>query len=570
VTIRVDSPCDLTIRALVDPDGIQGEMEERHLDPPGRDEEAADGSMRWTSLGGRARCGIAYVTEFLGDADAQKVRQEWGDQSALATDYRLRARTGRAYRLRQIACLVPDTLHHDPDRAAVRLAARAKDDGFDALRAENTVEWDELWKARVLVEARDDRWQRLADAAFFYLNASVHPSAPASTSIYGLAQWHDYHYYYGHVMWDVETFSVPPLLLTQPEAAEGLLAFRTDTIESARQNARLHGRRGLQFPWESSPIDGQEAAPGAGRASWHEDHVSLDVARAFSDYAHVTGDRRFLAEDASRILYGVADWITSRVTRRGPRFEIEKTMGIAERRQATDNDAFTVLSAKQVLREAIHCAQRLGHDTPDAWHEVEAGLDVRPSAATGAILSHDGFNPNEEKGATPGPLAALFPGWWEMSPDVERATLDYYLDIAPGYIGSPMLSPFYGVWAAWRGDRRLALQMYEQGYAELVGPRFLQTLEQSPTRYPEKPRSGPFFANLGGFLMGLMYGLPAIRIGPDEPATWPTRPVILPEGWRSIEIERAWVRAKPVRIIAEHGADRALIEATKEERNRAA
>src|ERR1700748_3943433 len=28
---------------------------------------------------------------------------------------------------------------------------------------------------------------------------------------------HDYHYYYGHVMWDIETFSVLPLMLLQPE-----------------------------------------------------------------------------------------------------------------------------------------------------------------------------------------------------------------------------------------------------------------------------------------------------------------------------------------------------------------
>jgi hypothetical protein len=183
------------------------------------------------------------------------------------------------------------------------------------------------------------------------------------------------------------------------------------------------------------------------------------------------------------------------------------------------------------------------------------------------ILTHDGFHPNEEKGSTPGPLAALFPLWWDMAPEVERATLDYYLDKAPGYIGSPMLSPLYGVWAAWRGDRRLARRLYEEGYADLVGPRFLQTLEMSPEKFPDKPPSGPFFANLGGFLMGLMYGLPAIRLGPGEPETWPSRPVVLPDGWRSIEVERAWIRNRPARIVAEHGAERAVIEmgTTKQE-----
>lgn len=568
-SVRVDSACDLVVRAKVDPDGIHGRMEERYLDPPGREEEAADGSMRWLASGGMARCGIAYVTDFVGDADAERVRQDWGLQSALATDYRFRAQPGRTYRLRQISSLVTDVLHHDPDREAVRLASRAGHDGFDEIRRENQVEWRELWKGRVLIDAPDERWQALADAAFFYLNASVHPSAPASTSIYGLAYWHDYHYYYGHVMWDVETFSLPPLLFSQPDAARGLLEFRTQTIGAARSNAKVNGRRGLQFPWESGPINGEEVAPGAGEASWHEDHVSLDVARAFAEYAHATGDRRFLAEDASRILYGVADWITSRVSRSARGFEFRKSMGIAERKEATDNDAFTVLSAKTVLREAIDCAQRLGHSVGEAWAEVEAGLDVRPNRRN-VILSHDGFRPNEEKGATPGPLAGLFPVWWELSPDVERATIDYYLDLAPGYIGSPMLSALYGVWAAWIGDRQRSLRLFEEGYADLIMGRFLQTLEQSAEKFPEKPPSGPFFANLGGFLMSLMFGLPAIRVGPGEPGTWPSRQVVLPEGWRSIEIERAWVRMKPTRIVAEHGAERAVIETTGAKRRRAA
>jgi len=95
-------------------------------------------------------------------------------------------------------------------------------------------------------------------------------------------------------------------------------------------------------------------------------------------------------------------------------------------------------------------------------------------------------------------------------------------------------------------------------------------LEVSATRYPEKPQAGPFFANLGAFLMGLTYGLPGIRLGPGEPHEWACRPVVLPEGWRSIEIERAWVRMQPARIVARHGAERAAIELSGQRRRRAA
>jgi hypothetical protein len=473
----------------------------------------------------------------------------------------LRARPGRTYRLRQIASLVPSVVHHDPDHAAVRLASRAVDHGFEALRADNRRAWEELWKGRVLIDAAgDDRWQALADAAFFYLNGSTHPSAPSSTSMYGLAQWNDYHYYYGHVMWDIEAFTLPPLLMLQPDAARSLLEYRVRTMDAARGNAKMHGRRGLQFPWESGPQHGEEAAPGAGRASWHEDHVSVDVAWAFAQYAHASGDGRFLSEDASRVLYGVADWVTSRVTPVNGHFEFKKAMGIAERRLATDNDAYTIMAARTVLCEAIACAERLGQPVLPAWRTVADGLEVARMTRSKAIRTHDGFNPGEEKGSTPGPLAGLFPLWYDVPADVATDTLDYYLKLAPGYIGSPMLSALYGVWACWAGDRRLAARLYEEGYADLVAGRFLQTLEQSPTKFPDSPRSGPFFANLGGFLMGLIYGLPGIRLGPGPVETWPARPVVLPAGWKSIEVERAWVRMKPARIVADHGAARASIE----------
>ena len=162
----------------------------------------------------------------------------------------------------------------------------------------------------------------------------MHPSAPASTSIYGLATWRNYHYYYGHVMWDIESFCVPPLLATQPDAAETLLEFRLQTLRAARGNAKLHGRRGIQFPWESGPLHGEEASPGMGHASWHEDHVSLDIAMAFAQFAHATGDRPFLADGASRVLYGVADWIASRVTPHARRLRLAPNDGHRRARDA--------------------------------------------------------------------------------------------------------------------------------------------------------------------------------------------------------------------------------------------
>ncbi|MEA2676432.1 MAG: hypothetical protein QOJ81_573 [Chloroflexota bacterium] len=570
VSVRVSAPCELKLRAQVDDSEIPGRMVRRNLRIPGLDEDGPDGSLSWAALGGESQVGIAYITTFGGDSNVRREVRDLGIEGQLSTEYAVRARQGRPYRMTQIVSLVPSVLNKDPDRAATRLVCRAAADGFDALREENRLEWDEHWRGRILIDSREDRWQQLADAAFYYLNSSVHPSAPASTSMYGLAQWIDYHYYYGHVMWDIEFFCVPSLLFSQPEAAHSLLEYRTQTLRAARSNAKLMGRRGLQFPWESGPSNGEESAPGNGRAAWYEDHVSLDVAWAFSQYAHATGDERFLRDSAAPVLYGIADWIASRVTRVRSGFAFEQTMGIAERQQPSINDAFTVMGAMTVLDEAIATAERLGSQVPSSWRQVRAGLRLPRHTRTGAILSSDGFRPSQEKGATPGPLAGIFPLGHELDGSVEQATLDYYLRLAPQYIGSPMLSPLYGVWAAWAGDRALARELLQRGYADMVGGLFEQTLEYSPAHDPDQTRSGPFFANMGGFLTSLTLGFTGIRIGPAEPETWPSRPVTLPTGWRAIEIERAWIRGEPRRIVARHGAPRARIEPAAAQDRRAA
>src|ERR1700709_360728 len=117
-------------------------------------------------------------------------------------------------------------------------------------------------------------------------------------------------------MWDIETFWVPPLIFLQPDAAQGILDHRIRNLESARSNARLMGRRGLQFPWESAPSSGEEAAPMPGPAACRDDQVSWDIARALARCADVTGDDAVLRDKAWPVLSGVAEWTKSRVTKR--------------------------------------------------------------------------------------------------------------------------------------------------------------------------------------------------------------------------------------------------------------
>src|SRR5207245_10946182 len=163
----------------------------------------------------------------------------------------------------------------EPHRQAARLAAVGAKLGFDRLRKENREAWADLWRGRVILSGAGPRWQALADAAFYYLHASAHASSLFSTSMFGLAFWPNYHYYRGHVMWDIEAFTFPTLLLTAPEAAYALLEYRAQRLRAAERNAALHGYRGLQFPWASGPGHGAEVIRLSAPHLYFEQDVSV-------------------------------------------------------------------------------------------------------------------------------------------------------------------------------------------------------------------------------------------------------------------------------------------------------
>jgi hypothetical protein len=500
--------------------------------------------------------GVSYSTEFIGGDEVTCSKVEEG-QAPLGTQYHFRADPGRTYRLRQIAAMVPSGVHRQPEAEAIRLVAEGCARGFDAVQADNRAAWEQLWRSRIMLHGAGDRWQALADAAHFYMQSSVHPSSASSVHIFGLARWSNYNYYHGHVMWDVETFALPPLLLLQPRAARSILDFRSRMLEAARLNARLRGYQGILYPWESDPQFGEEATPGMATGAVYEQHVNMDVALGFARYVHATGDEWYLRDHGWPVIRGVAQWICDRVEPTDRGFEIRRTMGIAERKEPTDNVAFVNMAASMALREASSAARRLDLEAPAEWDEIARCLVIPTDGDR--ILSHDGYRPDEEKGETPDPLAGIFPVNYPVDESAERATIKFYLDIADKYVGSPMLSALYGAWACRIGDRERALQLFEEGYARFVSDRFMNTHEYRDDRFPDQPVAGPFFANIGGFLMSLLYGLPRIQLGPGEPDSWLHGPIVLPTGWEAIEVERVWVRGQPMRLVARHGDERASL-----------
>lgn len=560
VAVTVDRPLTLVLTGSVNHEGVPGRMLERSTQTPGTDQPVCDGWMLWETRGGLSTCGTAFVTSFTGPGSVERSLERFDETAPLRTKYKVDAQPGARYVLRQMTALVASAFHSQPHRQATRQVGAARIKGWDRLREENRERWRDLWRSRILIDADDARWQELADAAFFYLHSSAHISSLFSTAMFGLAFWPNYHYYQGHVMWDIEAFAHLPLALAQPDTGRSLLEFRFQNLEAAELNAGLHGYDGTQFPWAAGPRRGEEAIRSNAPQLGFEQHVNMCVALAFARQVHITGDDDYLRERAWPVLEGVARWISSRLSPVPGGLGMKEVIGIAEAQRPVDNNAYVNMAAAVALREAAHCAERLGRGADArAWRGLADHIWLPMDGDV--ILSYQGFDPkrHDVAASTPEPLFALFPFGYPVSPAVEQATLRFHLDRVEPYIGHPMLCSQLGVWAARLGDRERALDLLQRGYADYINAPFSETDEFSRTRHPDRPVVGPMTANVGGFLTTLLAGFPGLRISAEDPCKWPERPVVLPAGWRSIEVERLWLRGRPARLRAEHGAERSEI-----------
>jgi hypothetical protein len=358
-------------------------------------------------------------------------------------------------------------------------------------------------------------------------------------------------------MWDIETFAVPPLLLVEPESARSILDYRARHLDAARLNARLAGWKGALFPWESCPIHGEEVTPGSSAPT--KSHVALDVALAFAAFVHATGDQDYLRRSAWPVIHDVAEFVESRTERTQRGFELRDMTGPAEADPPRNNNAFVNMAARVLIGEAMAFAKQLGEQPRRRWAEL-AECIVLPRVGHGRhIPNYDDYRIDQLKAGTPESAAGIFPVGFRVPANVERATFQYAVDEqAPRYVGTAMLSAFLAYYATRIGRPDQAAELLESGYGDFINEPYLET-DEFTRQAPEQPRTGPMFANIGGYLTTLLYGYPGLRLGPDEPATWAERDVVLPGAWKAIHVERLWMRGEEWSLAAEAGSPSATL-----------
>jgi hypothetical protein len=338
-----------------------------------------------------------------------------------------------------------------------------------------------------------------------------------------------------------------------------MLDYRSRMLPAARNTALLHGYAGAQFPWQSMS-HGYEVTP-----TWvdglSEQHINLDVAFAFTQYVHATGDEQFLRQQAWPVLEGVAEWIASRVVKTDRGYEICHIEGIDEGTLNVNNNSYINMVSTVILREAQGFARRLGIQPPPEWGEIERKLFIPIDEQAKVILKNDRHR-LKDTAVGMETVSAFFPLTYRPADEeVERATIWCCLESVRPFMHYPFIPALVGVFAARLGDRKFSAELFTAGMADFVVDPFMMFCEfGGPEVHDRAPVGTPFLTAPGSFLMACLYGLPGLQLGPGEPESWFKYPVAMPELWEGVEVDQIWVRGRPARLTARHGDKRASIE----------
>jgi alpha,alpha-trehalose phosphorylase len=270
----------------------------------------------------------------------------------------------------------------------------AKQSGWDGLLADQRAYLDDFWdRADVEIDGDTEVQQAVRFALFHVLQAGARAESRAIPAKGLTGPGYD-----GHAFWDTETFVLPVLTLTTPEASAHALRWRHSTLPLALDRAAQLGLKGAAFPWRT--IAGQECSGywPAGTAAFH---VNADIADAVVRYVDATDDKAFERGVGMELLVQTARLWRSLGHHDGQgRFHIDGVTGPDEYSAIADNNVYTNLMAQQNLVAAAEAAKRhpnrareLGVDSEEAasWRDAAEQMFIPYDERLGVHPQADGF-----------------------------------------------------------------------------------------------------------------------------------------------------------------------------------
>jgi alpha,alpha-trehalose phosphorylase len=248
-------------------------------------------------------------------------------------------------------------------------------------------------RADVQIDGDDDVQQAVRFGLFHVLQATCRAERRAIPAKGLTGPGYD-----GHSFWDTETFVLPVVTYTWPEATRDALRWRHSTLDIARENAVGMGLSGAAFAWRT--IVGQECSAywPAGEAAFH---INADIAYAVIRQVEATGDVDFEREVGLELLVETARlWMSLGDVDAAGLFRIDGVTGPDEYSALADNNVYTNLMAQRNLEGAANAAvrhpdvaDRLGvtADEITGWRDAAKNMTIPYDGVAGIHPQAEGF-----------------------------------------------------------------------------------------------------------------------------------------------------------------------------------
>ena len=172
-------------------------------------------------------------------------------------------------------------------------------------------------------------------------------------------------------------YVLPVFVYTDSELAKQLLNYRYDTLDDARDRAKVLGHmKGALYPWRT--INGKEASTyfPLGTAQYH---INADIAYAFKLYLDITGDDQYLIDRAAEVLVETARvWadVGCFAECKDNKYCICSVTGPDEYNAIVDNNFYTNLMARENIRSAMWALDRMKSLDEDAYNKLVEKLEL--------------------------------------------------------------------------------------------------------------------------------------------------------------------------------------------------
>jgi alpha,alpha-trehalose phosphorylase len=264
------------------------------------------------------------------------------------------------------------------DQVAAALAG-ARHTGWDGFVAQQRAYLDDFWeRADIEVDGDEELQQAVRFAQFHVLQAGARSEQRAIPAKGLTGPGYD-----GHAFWDTESFVLPVLTYSAPQAVADELRWRHSTLDQARERAGLLGLGGAVFPWRTIAGDENSGYWPAGTAAFH---INADIADAVIRYHDATDDDAFEREVGLELLVETARlWRSLGHHDARGRFRIDGVTGPDEYSAIADNNIYTNLMAQRNLVAAAEAAERhprlsarLGVDGEEAaaWRDAATAMVI--------------------------------------------------------------------------------------------------------------------------------------------------------------------------------------------------